>query len=224
MINHDRLTSIALVVICLQILNVSALKVTSDNSPKVVVVYHSETNFTKMLGQLIASGATEAGAQVRLLSVTDCNFSSDVLEWADGFILGSPTHYGNPSATLLQWVESDWETFWTDDRLPNKVGAVFATGGGLSQGVEHVLSGLTRLLWSFRIQVVVPDPTRSGFSSYGAVAVTGTAPFNTTKSIAQQFVGPASNLGKDVVKQIMNSKNTSSKHLQTPLSATGWRV
>jgi hypothetical protein len=51
---------------------------------------------------------------------------------------------------MLGWVESGWEDFWTDPRSGGKIGAVFATGGGITQGVEDVLAGLTRVLWSFR--------------------------------------------------------------------------
>ena len=41
--------------------------------------------------------------------------------------------------------------------------------GGYPQGVEHVLACLQRLLWSFRVKLLTPNPTRSGYDSYGAV-------------------------------------------------------
>lgn len=103
----------------------------------------------------------------------------------------------------LSWIEADWENFWTDPRSSAKYGAVFTTGGGMTQGCEHVLAGLTRVLWSFRFQMVTPDPTRSGFTSYGAVAITGTPPFNlsTPGAIAQPFVDAGFQLGADVAKR-----------------------
>jgi hypothetical protein len=50
-------------------------------------------------------GATEAGAEVRVKSIEDTNFTEDVLVWADAIVLGSPTFYGNPAGKLLTWVE-----------------------------------------------------------------------------------------------------------------------
>ena len=176
--------------------------------PRVLVVYSTETNHTKSLGEAIASGAAAASCAscVRVLSVPQMagRFEEEVLEWADALVIGSPTHYGNPSAELLGWVEKEWEAWWLDERLGGKRGAVFATGGGVAQGVEHVLSGLARLLESFRFSLVMPDPTRSGYTSYGAVAVTGTPPWNTT-DIAPGFREAAVALGADVVAAVQRA-------------------
>ena len=77
-----------------------------------------------------------------------------------------------------------------------------ATGGGIAQGIEHVLAGLTRILWSFRVRVVTPNPTRSGFSSYGAIGITGTPPFNMTgPGLNQGFILEGQELGAAVAKQ-----------------------
>ena len=54
---------------------------------------------------------------------------------------------------------------------------MFATGGGLAQGLEHVVAGLSRALLSFRVRVVTPDVSAWPTSGYGAVAVTGTPPW-----------------------------------------------
>lgn len=108
------------------------------------------------------------------------------------------------AAAMLSWFETAWEPFWEDKRLDGKLGAVFATGGGLAQGVEHVLSSLQRLLASFRIQCVTPSPTRSGFDSYGAVAVTGTPPFDEA-SIAAVFVSAGEALGRLVATQTLTA-------------------
>ena len=163
----------------------------------VAIVYHSVSHHTAALAAAIAQGCEAAGATVRLLSVDEAQYERDVLQWADALILGSPTHYGNPSAAMLTWVESQWENYWTDPRSSSLVGGVFATGGGIAQGVEHVLASLTRLLWSFRFDVVSADPTRSGYASYGAIGITGTPPFNGT-SLSPEFVEAAKSYGKKV--------------------------
>jgi len=131
---------------------------------------------------------------VRLQSIDATDVEADALEWADAIVIGSPVHYGNPSAAMQAWFESAWEPFWEDKRLDGKIGAVFATGGGLAQGLEHVLASLQRLLASFRIQCVTPAPTRSGYDSYGAVAVTGTPPFSGTE-LADAFTAAGQALG-----------------------------
>ena len=150
-------------------------------APNVLVVSSSKHNHTFQLGAAIAEGAAAAGASTRVLRVADANFTRDVLGWCDAVVLGSPTHFGNPSADLLGWIEQEWASSWTAPAMGDKVGAVFATGGGLAQGLEHVVAGLSRALLSFRVRVVTPDVSAWPTSGYGAVAVTGTPPwFNDT--------------------------------------------
>ena len=174
---------------------ISCSVIAQSASPNILIVYHTETKHTRALAEAIADGAKKTSANVKCQSITDTSVEEDVLDWADAFILGSPVHYGNPSSNVLAWFETDWVHFWTDPRLENKVGAVFATGGGLAQGLEHVLSGLQRLLESFRIQVLTPSPTGSAYSSYGAVAVTGTPPFNASEGVADVFADAGRTLG-----------------------------
>ena len=166
----------------------SLLLCCSARCANVLVVYHSITNHTQQLAAAIAAGASShAGVSVRLQSIVATDVEADVLQWADGIVIGSPVHYGNPSSGMLAWFETAWEPFWTDPRFEQKVGATFTTGGGLAQGLEHVVTSLQRLLASFRIQCLTPSPTRSGYDSYGAVGVTGTPPFNGS-TLAEPFV------------------------------------
>ena len=171
-------------------------------APKVLVVYHSETGHTRTLAEAIAKGCESEGAgAVRVKSCANATYSDDVL-WADAVVVGSPVHYGNPSAGILAWFEKEWEHGFTDPKLSGKVGSAFATGGGVNQGLGHVVTGLQRVLESFRIQYVAPDPSRNGYHSYGAVAITGTPPYfnQTAPQIAQEFVETAADLGAKVTK------------------------
>eukprot|EP00958_Prasinococcus_capsulatus_P014642 scaffold1540_cov359-Prasinococcus_capsulatus_cf.AAC.7 len=196
--------------------------------PRIVVAFSTQTNHTLQLAGCVADGAVKGGAHVRLRNVQDINFYEDVVVWADAVIVGCPVHYGNPDYRMLQWIEDDWSPYWQDVRLSSKVsraysrrapavftpphliakaelkkGAVFATGGGISQGIEHTLTSLARALWSFRIQVVTSDPTQSGYASYGAIAITGTSPFNeTTPSIDPEFADAAQSLGTRVARAV----------------------
>jgi len=184
-------------------------------APHILVVWSSQTNHTKNLAAAIAKGAGDAGGSVRLKHVTDATFAGDVKNWSDCIVIGSPTHFGNPASDLLAWVEMDWEGGWIEG-LADKKGAVFATGGGIAQGVEHVVSALIRTLWSFRIKVLTPDPTRSGYDSYGAVAVTGTPPFNRTGgAIAEDFAEAGEILGRNLV--IETAADLATRHLLSEL-------
>ena len=176
----------------------------------VLIVYASKHNHTRTLAQSIAAGAQSAGATTRVQRCNETNFTADALEWADAIVLGAPTHFGNPSSDMLAWLEQDWARHWTDPRLATKTGAVFVTASGLAQGMEHTLTSLIGMLQSFRIRVVTPDPAASGFhSSYGAIAVTGTPPFNvsgppTWDQIHPSFIDPAQELGKKVAAAVVN--------------------
>lgn len=95
-------------------------------APHVLVVYDTETGYTRTLGEAIAAGAAKCGAAVRTLSTENASWQD--IEWGDAIVLGSPTHFGNPSAGLLGWVEKVWSQHWTDPSMSSKLGAVFATG------------------------------------------------------------------------------------------------
>lgn len=125
---------------------------------------------------------------------TNSTTIDDILNWADGILLGSPTYFGNPAGQFKSWIDTEWEPFWTDPRFSTKFGAAFATGGGMAQGVEHTNSCIQRILASFRVKLLQPDPTRSGYASYGPVAVTGTYPFNTS-ALGQPWVDSAATFG-----------------------------
>ena len=178
---------------------VFAFIVSRVESANALVVYWSDTNHTANLAQIIGSGAASVpSTSVKIQTTAETNVQRDVVEWADALILGSPVHYGNPASGLVRWFETEWEDHWTDASPPVALGAVFATGGGLAQGLEHVLASLQRLLWSFRVQVLTPNPTRSGFTSYGVVAVTGTPPWGdnvTHGAIAVPFATAAREFG-----------------------------
>ena len=107
--------------------------------------------------------------------------------------MGAPTYNGNPASKMLSWAERTWESApppaaqtcpWptlglgcTNDTSKQKFGAVFTTSGNPALGAEHALASLTRLLWTYQFQVVVPSPA-GAFHTYGAVAATLTTPFD----------------------------------------------
>ena len=175
-----------------------------SRKPRVVVVYYSLSGHTRALAEAIRGGANSSRADVRLLSVADADVEKDILDWCDAVVIGAPVHYGNVAAGLLQWAEEAWGAYWEDARFATKVGAVFATGGGMAQGLEHAITGLHRLLMSFRVALIVPPPQGSPYNSYGAVAVTGPGPFHVNGSalIAEPFADAGRALGRQVALEV----------------------
>jgi multimeric flavodoxin WrbA len=95
---------------------------------KVAVIYYSQTGTTHLLAEAVEQGASEAGAETRLLKVKETasdevwgnnpawkqhreetsgvrEATNDDLEWADAVILGTPTRYGLPSAQLKNFLD-----------------------------------------------------------------------------------------------------------------------
>ena len=97
---------------------------------------------------------------------------------AHAVAVGSPVHYGNPSAAILAALEAGFGPGWGDGTFEGVPAAVFATGGGIHQGTEAVLAGLAGGLLNFGFRLVTPRVSADGYhASLGAAAVTGTPPW-----------------------------------------------
>ena len=155
----------------------------------VLVAYYSHSGHTRLLAEAIAAGcrgtpadAWHATTTVRV-QPTNATSGADLLA-ADAVIIGSPVYFGSQASEFSAWVEQTWLPYWQNSSLAGKKGAVFTTGGGLAQGLEHVLAELIRRLVHFKMDVVYPDQTfGAGYHSYGAIAVTGTPPWNATAGV-----------------------------------------
>ncbi len=171
------------------------------------IVYYSEKNHTFTLAQAIAAGALSVnGTIVTLVSIDEADMQLHVLP-ADALVIGAPVHFGNVASEFLLWVEQSWAPYWQAGALRGKVGGVFTTGGGIAQGVEHVLASLQRTLQSYSVRVLVPDPTTSAYTSYGCFAATATPPFNLTGSaIAQPFLDVATAYGAQIATAAAEEK------------------
>lgn len=174
----------------------------SNTTVHVSVIYYSQHNHTMKLGAAIAEGAEAvSGVEVSLVSTDEAEMVKHVVE-ADVVVIGAPVHFGNIAAGFLVWIEDNWTPFWLTHVLDGKLGGVFSTAGGISQGVEHVLTSLQRTLMSYRLKVVVPDCTASDYASYGAMAATATPPFNLTDDgVAQVFLDEAKKYGRQLAEE-----------------------
>jgi NAD(P)H dehydrogenase (quinone) len=161
----------------------------------ILIVYHSETGNTERLAQAVAEGAASAdGVKVLLKSVSDVS-EKDLLN-ADAIIVGSPVYNANVSPQISAYIAS-WP--FEGEPLKDKIGAAFATAGGISAGEEIVQMNILQSMLVFGMIVVGgPDWTQP----FGASAITFEKPFDSGDGdrIAVQFLEKGKALGRRVAE------------------------
>jgi NAD(P)H dehydrogenase (quinone) len=161
---------------------------------KIAIVYYSGTGNTYQMARAVEEGAKSAGADVRFRraaelasdAAIDSNpawranteatrhvevATPDDLEWADGFIFGTPTRFGLPSSQLKQFIDTCGPK-WDAGKLRDKVAGVF--GGSITPhgGQEATLLALQNIFYHWGT-VIVPvgytDPSlfAAGGNPYG---------------------------------------------------------
>ncbi len=134
----------------------------------VLITYHSATGNTEKMAQGVADGAKAvSGTSVVLKRVGDV--SGNDLVSADAVVVGSPVYFGNMSGEVKTFFDNWLLKFdlSRDRKMRNKVGAVFATGGAISNGKEVTM--LTMLAAMLVNQMIVVG----GGGAFGASATTG---------------------------------------------------
>ena len=162
---------------------------------KVAVIYYSATGNVYRLAQAIEEGAREAGAEVRFRKVHELapeeaiksnqgwsdhalmtedvpEAQLDDLEWADAYILGTPTRFGNVSAQLKQFIDTVGG-LWFQGKLADKVVSGFTSASNAHGGQESTLLSLYNVFAHWGAIVVTPgytDPVlfEAGGNPYGA--------------------------------------------------------
>jgi NAD(P)H dehydrogenase (quinone) len=147
----------------------------------VTIVCYSSTGNTWAVAQAIEQGAREAGAQVRLRKVRELAgpeaiatkpawgahiaATKDVpeatledLEWADGYVFGTPTRFGLPSAQLKQFMDT-LGPLWAQGKLQDKAAAAFTGAGNAHGGQESTLLALHNAFYHWGAILVPPGYT-----------------------------------------------------------------
>lgn len=161
---------------------------------KIAIVYYSSTGNTHQVAQAAAEGARAAGAEVRVLRVPELAPDSAIdsnpawrahvdatrdvpvatpadMEWADGYILGTPTRFGLPTAQMKQFIDTLGGQ-WFTGKLANKAAAAFTGAGNVNGGQESTLLALQNVFYHWGA-VLVPvgytDPLlfAAGGNPYG---------------------------------------------------------
>lgn len=169
--------------------------------PNIAVIYYSSTGSTHSIAQAFVEGATDAGAEVRLRradelapqSIIDANpvwsahlqatehievATPDDLAWADGYVLGAPTRFGQPASQLKQFIDTTSGP-WGAGLLAGKPASVFTSTTERHGGQEATLLALAHTLFHWGSTIVptgyvdYPLSHAAGGNPYGVSAITG---------------------------------------------------
>ena len=171
----------------------------AQDQPLLIVSYYSQSGNTERMAKAIAEGAAEVqGVEVLLAPLESISLSD--LEKAGGIILGSPVYNGNPAPEVLDFINS-----WPFEGRPmkDKIGAAFATGGGISIGEEHVLLSILRGMLIHGMLVTGGETVEAAF---GASAITGEGPFSGSEDLAPLFIRKGEELGKRIARLMLKAK------------------
>ncbi len=189
---------------------------------RVAVIYYSATGNVYKLAQAVEEGAKETGVEVRFRKVHELapeeaiksnqgwydhalmtedvpEASADDLEWADAYIFGTPTRFGNASAQLKQFIDT-MGGLWFQGKLADKVASAFTSAQNPHGGQETTLISLYNVFAHWGAIIVPPgytDPLlfESGGNPYGASST------GTEEGPTDQELSAARYLGKRVAEK-----------------------
>lgn len=162
----------------------------------VLVLYDTTKDSTKSLAYLIAQGVMDAGVAVKIRRVPkvsavceqvadsipddgDLYCTQDELADCAGLALGSPTHFGNMSASMKYFWDNTVSS-WLSGALQGKPACVFTSTGSLHGGQETTLiTMMMPLLHHGMLLMGLPyahpelSTTARGGTPYGASHVSG---------------------------------------------------
>ncbi len=186
----------------------------------VTIVYYSSTGNTYSIAQAIEAGAQEGGAQTRLRKVHELagpeaiaskpawgahlEATKDVpeatladLEWADGYVFGSPTRFGLPAAQLKQFIDTVGP-LWATGKLQDKAAAAFTGAGNTHGGQETTLLAIHNMFYHWGSVIVPPGYTDASVKAAGGNPY-GTS-FNAGATVSPEALAAARYQGRRVAK------------------------
>ena len=148
---------------------------------KVAVIYYSATGNVYRLAQAVEEGAKEAGAEVRFRKVRELapeeairsnrgwsdhllmtedvpEADLDDLDWADAYVFGTPTRFGNVSAQLKQFLDTTG-LLWAQGKLADKVVGGFTSAQNAHGGQESTLISMYNVFMHWGSIIVTPGYT-----------------------------------------------------------------
>ena len=183
---------------------------------KITIVYYSSTGNTWQIARAIEEGARKAGAQTRLRKVRELAGPEAIaakpawhahlqathevpeathadIEWADGYVFGTPTRFGLPAAQIKQFIDT-LGPLWAGGKLQDKAASAFTGAGNLHGGLESTLLALSNMFYHWG-SVIVPvgytDPSikAAGGNPYGTSFVASANPLSAEVLAAARYQG-----------------------------------
>lgn len=168
---------------------------------KVAIVYYSSTGTNYEIAKAMQAAAEESGAVVRLRKVAELSPDTAInqnpawrahieatrdvpvaqledLEWADAYIFGTPTRFGNVAAQMKQFLDTTGG-LWFNGKLSNKAVTAFTSAGNVHGGQESTLLALQNTFYHWGSVIVPPGYTDPVV--YGA----GGNPYGTSTTAAK---------------------------------------
>lgn len=181
----------------------------------ILIVFDSRGGKTEQLALLIARGAQKVGANTIIRRVPRVSANTEQsqdaisdgipyvtkneLRSCDGLALGSPTRFGNMSASLKYFIDSTSD-IWLSGQLSGKPATVFTSTGSLHGGQEATLLSMMlplmhhgMLLCSLPYAGTELANTESGGTPYGVSHWDGT---NNDKPISEHEAEFAKHMGQ----------------------------
>lgn len=183
---------------------------------KLAIIYYSMTGTIYQIAQAAQAGAESAGAEVRLRKVPELvsaevinsnpgwqahvdatqhvgSAALDDLAWADAYLIGTPTRFGNIATQLRSFIDTTGG-LWLEGRLANKVAAAFTSAQQPHGGQESTLLALHNTFHHWGCIIVSPgytDPVvfANGGNPYGVSAISASRGeiTDSTKAAAQHL-------------------------------------
>ncbi|MES9683049.1 NAD(P)H:quinone oxidoreductase [Gottfriedia acidiceleris] len=167
---------------------------------KLAVIYYSMGGTNYQLSKWAEEGAKEAGAEVRVLKVSELAPQSVIdlnenwkafiestkevtevtlndLEWADAIIFSVPTRFGNMPAQMKQFLDTTGG-LWFNGKLVNKVVSAMTSAQNPHGGQEATILSLYTTMYHWGAIVAAPgytDPVTfgAGGNPYGTSVTVG---------------------------------------------------
>ena len=143
---------------------------------KTLIIYQSKTGNTAAMAEAVEEGVKSEGVEVVRKKIEETSLD-DLLE-PQGIIIGAPTYFAATTAEVKKFIDESIKHF---GKLEGKVGAAFASCGGLGGGGETAILDILR---AFLVHgMIVPGFTSGGH--YGPLSVG--SPDDERKKICREF-------------------------------------
>lgn len=132
---------------------------------QILIIYDSKTGNTEKMAFAVAEGVKAVGGINVVVKKTNETTNENLLK-ADGIVVGSPTYYGQMSSKVKALFDKSVKIH---GKLEGKVGAAFASSGGVASGAETtIISILEAMLIHGMIIQGRPQSAHYGAAAVGA--------------------------------------------------------